>query len=546
MRSHDGRVFCPSVELANELLDHFIAPMSSYSDPNASDEVKQHWQRVEDEIAANDDLKPSDVICLPKPDEFYISHRMLYTAIHRLKSFKAPGMDGITSVFYKWGGQPLQIHLRRLYNMCLGSKFTIPAWKHAAVVPIPKRGKPPGFITSQRPISLLPDDGKLLESMTAEFMTNFLELRHLLPENQYAFRKHRSAPDIPLRVTQRVFNDRTHRRKTILVALDVKAAYDSVWHAGLISKLLLLPLPRNLIGWLVDFLRDRKLQARVAGFLSKVATVNCGVPQGSPLSPLLYILFTADLLESSSPNTITESFADDLTTTASGNDFHEAEAAAQVEIDRIALWAQRWRQKFNSDKSETLAFGWSPTVVNLHVPNHGAIPQKDVVRILGVYFDPRLNFKAHIDRVIKSCQYNLSWFRRIAWKPGLRRRWRRTAYYALVRSKLGYGCTALSAISKTQLRRLQVVQNNCLRAILNVRVSDRIPIYELQFRCGVPSLPAFFKQCQKRFIHKAVKFVLPIRDDVELVRYNANAKGPITVLCKHLGDDPLPPPAIVL
>jgi len=545
LRSHDGRVLFPSTEMADVLLDHFTAPMSPYCAPNADEATKQHWQQVEDEIAANVDLRPNDVIREPGAGEFSISQRMLSIAVNRLKSFKAPGLDGISNIFYKWGGIPLQIHLRRLYNLCLGSKFSIPAWKHAAVVPVPKPGKPAGFITSQRPISLLPCDGKLLESMTADWMVSFLEARHLLPENQYAFRPHRSAPDIPLRVTQRIYDNRSHRRKTIVVALDVKAAYDSVWHNGLIYKILRLPLPANLIGWLVDFLRDRKLQARVAGFLSKTATVNCGVPQGSPLSPLLFILFTADLLESSSPNTTTESYADDLTTTASGDTLPLAVQAAQSEINRIALWAQCWRQKFNADKSEAMAFGCLPTAINLHLPDEGAIPQKfTVMRILGVHFDPRLTFRPHVDRVINGCHRNMRWFRRLTCKPGLSRRWRRAAYYALIRSKLGYGNTAICAFSKHQLKRLVVIQNNCLRAMLNVRLNDRVSISELQSRCKVPSLPAFFRKCQQRYIENAVKFVLPIRESVELVRSGSSTRGPVYNLTQHLGNEPLPPPAI--
>jgi hypothetical protein len=346
-------------------------------------------------------------------------------------------------------------------------------------------------------------------------------------------------------VTQRIFDNRSHRRKTIVVALDVKAAYDSVWHDGLIFKILLLPLPPNLIGWLVDFLRDRKLQARVSGFLSRVATANCGVPQGSPLSPLLYILFTADLLESPSPNTITESYADDLTTTASGDSLPAAEQAAQVEIDRIALWAQRWRQRFNADKSEAMAFGCLPTAINLQLPSEGPIPQKrDIMRILGVHFDPRLTFRPHVDRVINGCHQNMRWFRRLTCKPGLSRRWRRTAYYALIRSKLSYGNNAICTLSKQQLKRLEVVQNNCLRAIVNVRLSDRVSIVDLQSRCKVPSLPAFFRKCQTRYINNAVRFVLPIRENVEAVLSHQSTKGPAVILAKHLGDDPLPPPAI--
>jgi hypothetical protein len=541
LKTNDGRVLEPSKELANELLLHFTAPMSPYSDPNADDVVKQHWQRIEDEVRNNADLRPNSTIRLPDADEFSISHNRITRAVFKLKAFKAPGIDGILNVFYKWGGFQLQNHLRRLYNFCLGSQFSIPAWKHAAVVPVPKPGKPAGFITSQRPISLLPTDGKLLESMTAEFMSELLDSLHLLPENQYAFRKFRSAPDIPLRIVQRVFDNRSIRHKTVVVTLDVQAAYDSVWHAGLISKLLQLPLPRNLIGWLTDFLRDRKLQARVAGHLSDVSVVNCGVPQGSPISPLLYILYTADLLVDSTPGTITEAYADDLTTTASGETMLDARIAAQIEINRISRWAQHWRQKFNSSKSESIPLYFQPTTLHLHLDKE-PIPQKSVVRILGIHFDQRLTFKPHVDRVVHSCRENLRWFRRLVNKPGLSRRWRRTTYYSLIRSKLTYGHVALSTMSKRQFHRLEVVQNNCLRSILNVRIRDQVRIDDLQNRCRVPSLPAFISKCQKRYISNAVQHVLPIRENVEAVRLGLSIKGPMLKLAEHLGDEALPPP----
>jgi len=240
-----------------------------------------------------------------------------------------------------------------------------------------------------------------------------------------------------------------------------------------------------------------------------------------------------------------KTYADDLTTTASGDSFAEAEAAAQNEINRISAWAQLWRQRFNLGKSESLAFSWLPTTLSLTVPNCGAVKQQKVIRILGVYFDPRLNFKSHVDHVVNSCYQNISWFNRLAWKPGLSRRWRRTAYFALVRSKLTYGFAALSYISKRQFRRLEVVQNNCLRAILNVRVSDRVSVFDLNSRCRVPPLPVFVRKCQQRYVTKAVKFVLPIREDVEFVRNNSILKGPVVVLNKHLDNSPLPHPSIV-
>jgi hypothetical protein len=546
MRLADGKVLAPSVELADELLTSFTAPMTPYADPAADEATKRQWQDIEDEFVNEPDFEPSATIRLPGPGDFSVSQSQLANAVRRLKPLKAPGLDGIANVFYKWGGVPLQIHLRRLYNFSLGSRIVLPEWKHAVVVPVPKAGKPRDAVTSQRPISLLPTDAKLLEAIIARWLTTFLEQRHLLPENQYAFREHRSAVDIPLRVTHRVHQCRAARRKMIVVALDVQAAYDSVWHAGLAHKIAKLPLPRNLVGWIVDFLRDRKLQARVAGYLSRETTVNCGVPQGSPLSPLLYIIYTADLLsQPSSEGSITEGYADDLTVSANGSDFPDAQRAAQGEVDRISSWARTWRQKFNATKSEVMPFAWTPCAVNV-VINGAPIPQVPVLRILGVFFDPRLTWRAHFDRLIRRCGENLSFFHRLTWTPGLSRRWRRTAYLALIRSVFTYGSVAYCNTSKRQKRRLDVMQNNCLRAILNVRLDDRVPITDLQQRCRVQPLGEFFAKTHERYINNAVQHVLPLREDVEAFRNSASppVRSPIAVLNSYLSSGPLPPPVI--
>jgi hypothetical protein len=166
------------------------------------------------------------------------------------------------------------------------------------------------------------------------------------------------------------------------------------------------------------------------------------------------------------------------------------------------------------------------------------------MRILGIHFDQRMTWKDHIDQVIKRSAHHLSWFRRCAWTPGLSRRWRRTAYLALVRSRFAFGNAVFCGASNRQLRRLAVLQNNCLRAILNVRLNDRVRVVDLQRRTGVESVADFLAKSQQRYISKAVTFVQPIREDIESVRNAAAppARSPATILNCKLPAGPLPAP----
>ena len=130
------------------------------------------------------------------------------------------------------------------------------------------------------------------------------------------------------------------------------------------------------------------------------------------------------------------------------------------------------------------------------------------------------------------------------WTPGLSRRWRRVAYLSLLRARLCYGNVVFAAASNRQLKRISVFQNNCLRAMTNTRLRDRVPIQELQRRTSVESIPTFFANCQRRSVSSAVKFILPIREDIEDVRNNNLTRGPMVALNNRLHQQPLPPMVI--
>jgi hypothetical protein len=185
----------------------------------------------------------------------------------------------------------------------------------------------------------------VLESVIAEHISSEAERLGWLPEGQHGFRRYRCAADPVLKLVHKVHRGRARGHNTVAASLDVQAAYDSVWHAGLIWQLARLPIARNLVAWLTDFLHDRRLQAKVSGSLSHVITVNVGVPQGSPLSPILYVLYTASLFaEITTPDADLYGYADDLTPSATAETTPAAAVKLQEVVNTICSWARKCPQ----------------------------------------------------------------------------------------------------------------------------------------------------------------------------------------------------------
>ena len=227
------------------------------------------------------------------------------------------------------------------------------AWKQAKVVMLPKPGK--DLTKPTKPISLLQAIGKVFERIIASTLSTFLEKANYFNENQAGFRKNRSTLDQLFKLSQSVSTALKKHKKAVGVFLDVEKAFDEVWLEGLKYKLgtAEVGLPTKMIRLLSSFLTNGHLRVHQDSAISN--KIKAGTPQGSALSPLLFIFYVNDTPKPP-PGVLISKFADDMATWAIQKQEKRAETFIQTYLDSLFEWCNKWKIKLNPSKTQVGLF----------------------------------------------------------------------------------------------------------------------------------------------------------------------------------------------
>ena len=381
----------------------------------------------------------------------------------------SPGPDNIHNRCLKNYTTLLIQHLTQLFN-AVGNVGYIPdMWKKANIILLLKPNKDKQHPSSYRPISLLSCLGKLLERIMKQRMMNVLNRRNILPQHQAGFRSKKSTMYNIVRLESYAHSQKKQSKHVAAIFFDIKAAFDAVWHDGLIFKCNELRLPQYLIKYLVSFLDKRTAAIELDNTLSRLFTLNSGTPQGSPISPLLYILYTADSMNGIPSNTEHGLFADDTALWTASHVIRSLNSKLQKAINEFQKWCQSWHLKLQPAKTELIHFSLHPNKkyknpVQVTVGNTTIKPVTST-RYLGVLFDYKLNWKTHIQHIetkIAARICLLRFLNKVAINAN--DKIMTNLYKSLVRSVIVYGYPVLLTASKTMWNRLQIIQNKALRA----------------------------------------------------------------------------------
>ncbi|CAF4637902.1 unnamed protein product [Rotaria socialis] len=273
------------------------------------------------------------------------------------------GPDNIHTRCLKNYTELLIKHLTKLFNFILNIGYVPNGWKKANIILLLKPNEDKQQPSSYRPISLLSCLGKRLEKIMKQRLMNILEQRNILPEHQAGFRPKKSTLNNIIRLTKYARNNleqNGRRRHSAVILFDIKAAFDSVWHDGLIYKLNELRIPKYLMYYLISFLQNRTASIEIENSLSKLLHLNSGTPQGSPLSPLLYIIYTADSMNGVPEHTQYDLFADDTALWTSPNITSSLSSRLQQASDAFQSWCKSWKLKLQPTKTELVHFTLHP------------------------------------------------------------------------------------------------------------------------------------------------------------------------------------------
>ncbi|GFU86664.1 probable RNA-directed DNA polymerase from transposon X-element [Trichonephila clavipes] len=270
-------------------------------------------------------------------------------------------------------------------------------WTHALILPFIKPHKNPKEVSSYRPISLTSVIAKLLERMILHRMLDFSFQNKIFHINHHGFYPHRSSINTLLQLQHDIILARERKEYFILVALDIKAAYDSVWPNGLISKLNKVGYSGRLLRWIQKLLTSQNNSNQMEKHFSKIVTNNYGVPQGSILSPFLFMIYMSDIFEIQHDSHLLV-YADDIFLYNSGTNWNKTIGEMQESLNKISVWCKKWKLSTSPEKSSLLNFSRKrSTIPPLLKICDKPIPEVKSLKILGIIFDPNTTWKNHIN-----------------------------------------------------------------------------------------------------------------------------------------------------
>jgi len=334
--------------------------------------------------------------------------------------------------------------------------------KKAVVIPLFKAGDSLD-VNNYRPISTLPVLSKIMEKLMLNRMLSFIDKCNLLAECQFGFRVGMSTVDAVHQYMINVYETIEQSEFLFTVLIDLRKAFDCVNLDILLLKLEHLGFRGCSTGWFESYLKDRRQCVVVDGHMSSELTMVRGVPQGSTLGPLLFLLYINDMHKSSDKLSFTH-FADDTTVSCHDSSFERAKSTVETELNKVSEWLVCNRLSLNVNKTACLIFSNRSVLSDVNVLiNNNVISVIEYCKFLGIVIDNRMSFRYHVNNMCKKLSCVVGIARKISKfipKPLIR-----SLYFSLFYPHLVYGITVWGSASHTLLKRIETIQKRIVKLL---------------------------------------------------------------------------------
>lgn len=435
-----------------------------------------------------------------------VSQNEVYKVILSMKAKKSTGYDDLSNDLIKKIANEITQPLTIIINYSIRKNEFPDEWKVARVIPLYKNKGSQEDCTNYRPISLLPTCSKIFEKIIEKQIRRYMTCNELWTKVQFGFRPLHETGHTVIRAIYEILEAKQKGLATAAVFLDLKKAFDTVDHAKLLLKLERYGIDHRLIK---DYLSRRKQFTEVDGYKSSHTVITCGVPQGSILGPLIFLLYVNDLAAYTPTKTLL--FADDTTLIIHGKTKEDLISNTNKAIQDVSAWFLNNKLTVHPEKTNFMIFNLdNKQEINnkiiwgdVKLERIGKGEREEEVKYVGIRIDEDLNFQRHGQHVVNkikqnsyliSCNKNLLPFTT-----------RKMLYNSLVRPYMDYGCEIWGMLN---INNTFKAQKKCIRHVM--RSKNFIDHTNKHFKkLKTPKFPDLIKYHQTRLCHKIVHMPEP-------------------------------------
>ena len=462
LNDDDGRPITDIKTTANLFNSHFSNICQSFDMHRESESNANSLHECT--LMVNENKLDIPPFTIPPIPVSFVLHQL-----QRLNVSKSTGHDGLNASFLKMSASIIAPVLTKIFNVSIVTGDYPKLFKTAKVIPIHKRG-PTSDKSNYRPISILPVISLILERHVSIHFRKFLEDNKLLYLRQSGFRSRHSCQTALVNLIDEWIMAIDNNTYVGAVFLDLSKAFDLVDHHMLLQKLKKFHLSKSAIAWFTSYLEDRHQFVQIQGFSSDSLRIISGVPQGSVLGPLLFLLYMNDL-PSSVKHTTVDMFADDTTISTSSSSLDSVTHSLTADIENINKWCDSNKMHINLSKTKVMYLSSKSKMNTIHnslVPIHFKVTEltcSSAEKLLGVIVDNTISWSNHVEFILKKCTSLLYLLSRI--KHFLSVPFRKLFFNSYILPHLDYCCIVWGNCNSIAINKVVLFQKRAARLILD-------------------------------------------------------------------------------